>query len=176
MSMKAKDSAWISLAVVCFVFGILSGCNTRHQSANAEKPRGDTQPLFAPVTASLAQQKMCDEQAGKKFRENQSTDNIPESKTIISSYTSHYDPTVNVCYVRVVSTSADKFPIITDVVYDAFGGRIYANYLWINSQNKKAWEVSPATCEIHIPGKPDETCKTSEEFDELTEKYFGVAQ
>ncbi len=174
--MKAKDSAWISLAVVFVVFGILSGCSTRHQAANPEKPRGDTPPLFAPVTASLAQQKMCDEQAGKKFRENQSTDNIPKSKTIITSYTSHYDPAVNVCYIRVTSTSADKFPIITDVVYDAFGGRIYANYLWINSQNKKAWEVSPATCEIHIPGRPDETCKSSEEFDELTEKYFGVAQ
>jgi hypothetical protein len=31
-------------------------------------------------------------------------------------------------------------------------------------------------CEIHIPGRPDEKCKTDAEFDELTEKYFGVAK
>ena len=30
--------------------------------------------------------------------------------------------------------------------------------------------------EIHIPGKPDERCKTDAEFDELTEKYFGVTK
>jgi hypothetical protein len=89
---------------------------------------------------------MGDEQAAKKFREN--------GHGAFDSYTSHYDPTVNLCYVRVNSTSAEKFPIVGDVVYDAFSGRIYANYMWINSQNKKAWEVSPSTCEIRIPGKP----------------------
>lgn len=80
------------------------------------------------------------------------------------------------CYIRVDSISAEKFPVVTEVVYDAFGGRVYANYMWINSQNKKFWEVSPSTCAIHIPGRPDEICKTDAEFDELTEKYFGVAK
>jgi hypothetical protein len=168
MSMKAKNSAWALFAVVCFGLAILLGCDTHSRSVNAAKPAGEVQPLFTPVEASLAQQKMCDEQAAKKFRES--------GHGALDTYTSHYDPTVNVCYIRVNSTSTKKFPIVADVVYDAFGGRIYANYMWINSQNKKFWEVPPSTCEIHIPGKPDEICKTATEFDELTAKYFGVTQ
>ena len=176
MSMKAKGSVWVLFVVTCLGLGILSGCNTHNPSVNSARPAGEAQPLFTPVAASLAQQKMCDEQAGKKFRENENIDNIPKSNANISSYTSHYDPTVNVCYIRVDSLSAEKTPVTTATVYDAFGGRVYASYMWINSQNKKYWEVSPSTCEIHIPGKPDETCKTAAEFDELTEKYFGVTQ
>ena len=165
--MKATDSASVLFAVVCFGLGIPLGCGTRDRPASAAKPAGEAQPLFTPEAASLAQQKMCDEQAGKKFREN--------GPGTYDSYTSHYDPTVNVCYVRVDSLPAGKFPVISDVVYDAFGGRIYANFMWINSRNKPAFEVAPSQCEIHIPGRPDQACKTAEEFDELTEKYFGVA-
>jgi hypothetical protein len=91
------------------------------------------------------------------------------------TYTSHYDPTVNVCYIRVHSLGTNPL-MVTDVVYDAFGGRVYSEYTWINAQNKQAWEVSPTECAIHIPGKPDETCKTSEEFNELAEKYFGATK
>lgn len=163
--MKTQNSAWVLFAVVVSL-GILSGCSTRSRPANAAKPEGEAQPLFTPVAASLPQQKMCDEQAAKKFTEN--------GHGTLDTYTSHYDPTENVCYIRVNSTSAKKFPLITDVVYDAFGGRIYASYMWINSQNKKYWEVAPSTCEIHIPGKPVEKCSSAEEFNELTEKYFGV--
>ena len=43
-------------------------------------------------------------------------------------------------------------------------------------ENKQAWEVSPTECAIHIPGKPDEAYKTSEEFNELAEKYFGATK
>ena len=111
---------------------------------------------------------MCDEQAAKKFSEN--------GHGKYDTYASHYDPTVNVCYIRVDSISAEKFPIVTDVVYDAFGGRVYATYIWANAQNKKYWEVSPTECNIDIPGKPEETCKTDTEFDEMTEKYFGVTK
>lgn len=168
LSVKTKNSALIWFVMIALGFGILFGCEKHSQSVNATKPAIEEQPLYAPVAASLAQQKMCDEQAAKKFSEN--------GHGKYDTYTSHYDPTVNVCYVRVESFSAEKFPVVTDVVYDAFGGRVYANYTWINSHNKKFWEVPPSTCEIHIPGKPDETCKTNAEFDELTEKYFGVAK
>jgi len=174
--MKATNSAWLLLAVVGFGLGILSGCGIRSLSVDTPKPAGGAQPLFTPVAASLVQQKMCDEQAGKKFRENQSVNNIPKSSANISSYTSHYDPNVNVCFVRVNSTSVGKIPVTVSVVYDAFGGRVFANYIWVNSHDKNDSEVPPSTCEIHIPGKPDEKCKTDIEFDELTEKYFGVAQ
>ena len=174
--MKIKNSAWVLFVIVCFGLGILLGCDSHSRTVDAPKPNGKAQPLFTPVAANLAQQKMCDEQATRKFRENENVANIPKSRTSINSYTSHYDPAVNVCYIRVSSTSADKFPVATDVVYDAFGGRIYANYMWVNSQNKKYWDVSPSMCEIHIPGRPIEKRNSAEEFNELTEKYFGVTQ
>ena len=136
MSVKTKNSAWGLFAVVSFGLVILLGCDTHDRSASAAKPASEAQPLFTPVVATLAQQKMCDEQAAKKFSEN--------GHGKYDTYTSHYDPTVNVCYIRVHSVSAEKFPMVTDVVYDAFGGRVYANYMWINSQNKKYWEVSPS--------------------------------
>lgn len=166
--MKTKNSAWGLFAVVGVGLWILLGCDTHKQPANAAKPAGEAQPLFTPVAASLAQQKMCDEQAAKKFSEN--------GHEKYDAYTSHYEPTVNVCYIRVNSTSVKKFPIVTDVVYDAFGGRIYANYMWINSQNKKFWEVPPSKCEIYIPDKPVEKCNSAEEFNKLTGKYFGVTE
>lgn len=172
--MNTRNIAWITIAAVFLGIGTLLGCNKQNHSVAAARP--NAQPLFTPQAATLAQQKMCDEQAAKKFQENESSENFPKSKATISSYTSHYDPTENVCYIRVDSTSAEKFPVVTDVVYDAFGGRIYANYVWVNSQNKKYWEVSPSICEIHIPGKPVEDCNSAEEFDALTEKYFGVTQ
>src|SRR5664280_2603354 len=129
MSMKAKNSSCVLFAVVCFGLGILLGCDTHGRSVNAAKPADEAQPLFTPVVASLAQQRMCAEQAAKKFSEN--------GHGKYDAYTSHYDPKVNVCYIRVNSISAEKFPIVADVVYDAFGGRVYANYLWVNSQNKQ---------------------------------------
>lgn len=166
--MNVKNSVWMLFVVLCFGLGIVLGRNTHSRSVDAAKPIGEAQqPLFTPVAASLTQQKMCDEQAAKKFNEN--------GHGKFDGYTSHYDPAVNVCYIRVDSTGANP-PTVTTIVYDAFGGRVYANYSWINSQNKQFWEVSPSMCEIHIPGKPDETCKTDTQFDELTEKYFGITK
>lgn len=170
MRVKAKDSAWVLPALVLVGLGVLLGCDTHAHSVDAAKPAGETQPLFTPVAATLAQQKMCDEQAGKQFSEDR-----PKSKSYISGYTSHYDPAVNVCYIRLSSTGGNP-PAVVDTVLDAFGGRTYAQYMWINSQNKKYSEVSPFMCEIDIPGKPKEACKSSDEFDELTEKYFGVTR
>ena len=106
---------------------------------NAAKP-ADAQPLFTPEPGTLAQQKMCDEQAAKKFHEDESTA-LHVGSTPLYSYTSHCDPTVNVCYVRVHSFGGTP-PSVSDVVYDAFGGRVYAIYIWVNAQNKKYWEVS----------------------------------
>ena len=160
MSMRGKTSRWVLSAAVSFGVGSLLGCNTHSPSVNAAKP-SDAQPLFTPQAANLPQQKMCDEQAGRKFHE------FGYGKS--DDYTSHYDPTVNVCYIRIHSVGTNP-AMVADVVYDAFGGREYGNYTWMYS------EVAPTTCEIRIPGKPVEKCNSPEEFDRLTEKYFGVAR
>jgi len=163
----------LSFAALSFGFAIVVGCDTRGLSIYPAKPAG-AKPLFKPEAATLEQQKMCDEQAVKKFHDDETTalhiGDKPEY-----SYTSHYDPAVNVCYVRVHTFGANP-PSVTDVVYDAFGGRVFASYIWVNGQNKKFWEVSPSECDIEIPGKPEEKCTSDTEFDELTDKYFGVTK
>jgi hypothetical protein len=168
-----------SLVVVAVL--ILSVCTVACNHSSPTKPGSDAtpkqsetprepQPVFTPHIATLAEQKMCDEQALKRFHE------YTEKNEKFATYTSHYDPSVNVCYVRVNRVTADKFPMDNSNVFDAFEGRMYASYMWMNPQGKKYWEVSPSDCEINIPGKDKIVCKSSDEFSELTEKYFGVAQ
>lgn len=163
----------VSSMVVSFGLGILLGCDTHSRSVNTAKPTdsepvnaakpSETQPPFTPP-ATLAQQKMCDEQSEKKFKEDEfRRANGPTS----NSYFSHYDPTMNVCYILVESLGGSGG---SSMVYDAFGGRVYANYSWAKNAQAKT------KCEIDIPGKPVENCTSGEEFDALTEKYFGVAR
>ena len=175
--MKTKNSAWVLFAVVSLGVGILFGCDNHSRSVNAAKPVGEAQPLFTPVAASLAQQKMCDEQAAKRFHEDVNSDDFGNKKKNppISNYTSHYDPAVNVCYVRIRSVYG-KPAMVSDIVYDGFGGRVYANYAWGEAPGEKLGDDSPSECEINIPGKPAEKCTTATHFDELTEKYFGVTR
>ena len=106
--------------------------------------------------ATLAQQKMCDEQAAKRFEEYEDTED----------YTSHYAPKENICYVRInfQRTSTGK----SALVVDAFEKRTYA--IWVRPESG-----GQVTCLIDIPGKPTIICGTSTEFDQLTEKYFGIA-
>jgi hypothetical protein len=163
--MKAKASARVLFAAVSLGLGILSGCDTHGRSLNAAKPAGEAQSLFTPLAATLTQQKMCDEQAAKKFRE-QTGGSAP-----YSIYTSRYDPSVNVCYVRVYYVMGGKPATVVDTVYDAFGGRVYAAYGWIESHGE-----TPTMCKIFIPGKPVQLCKSTAEYNELVERYFGVAQ
>jgi hypothetical protein len=161
MSVKINNSAWVLFATVSFGLGILSGCDAHNRPANAAKPISEAQPLFTPLAASLAQQKMCDEQAAKKFREQTG------GQITFSRYTSRYDPSVNVCYVRVYYAAGDT---VVDTVYDAFGGRVYAAYGWTGSHGDV-----PTICKIFIPGKPVQLCISTTEFNELVERYFGVA-
>jgi hypothetical protein len=160
--MKTRNSACILFAVICFGIAILLGCDQHSRLLNAAKPVGEVQPLFTPEAASLEQQKMCSEQAAKRFRE-QTGGNITISHDI-----SRYDPSVNVCYVRVYYASGDT---VVDTVYDAFGGRVYASYGLTGSHVDV-----PTMCKIFIPGKPVQFCKSTSEFNELVERYFGVTQ
>ena len=131
--------------------------------------KGDPAPK--PRLATLQQQKMCDEQAKKKFHE----DNPKPNGT--TDYTSHYDARANVCYMMVhyVSTEGGKASVL-DNVYDAFEGRTYASYTWINSEGKKYWEVAPMECWVKPLGQQKQTCKDSAEFEAMVDKNFGIGK
>lgn len=159
-----KISAGVLLAFACFGFGYLWG-NSHEQAARATQPSSkplEARPLFTPQAASLEQQKICNEQAARFFHE------YVGANTATSSHTSHYDPSVNVCYVRVYFVSG-KPALITDTVYDAFAGRVYADFAWTGKLGNE-----PTVCRIRIPNKPVELCNTPKEFDDLVGKYFDV--
>jgi hypothetical protein len=116
---------------------------------------------------------MCDEQARKKFHE----DNPHPGQ--FEYYTSHYDPKTNICYIGVHRTTADKNSVSKSTfIYDAFEGRGYASYNWINinSQGKKYWEVKPMQCFVQPIGKDRISCSSDEEFNTLAETHFGIAE
>lgn len=128
-----------------------------------------------PRLATLAQQKTCAVEARRVFNESYSTD---ADNGLTYKYTSHYDPEANVCYILVqgVGVFKDGVPGESELVFDAIEGRTYAAYTWINSQNKKFWEVTPMQCNVHPRGQDAITCKSSDEFDSLIDKYFGIGR
>jgi hypothetical protein len=161
-------SAFVALA-------LLLSCNSKPESqhANVAPPASD------PPRPTLEQQKMCAEQARKDFDEDQRQyrESFGNTSSQLSDYTSHFDSQKNICYVRIDSTLTNGgVPSTAITVYDAFERRVYASYLWINSQKKKYWEVKPVECEIDPPKETKITCGSSEEFDQLVDKWFGVAK
>jgi hypothetical protein len=119
-----------------------------------------------PRQASLAQQKMCAEQARKIFHEDNPTK--PEH-ALTWQYTSHYEGRTNVCYIMTWEvTLEEKSTNISHAVYDAFEGREYASFIQIG---KDVME-----CEITPPSQDKIVCKTNDEFQHLVEKYFGIAK
>ena len=159
------------VVLVCNLL-LLSCGGSRSQTSPKQVGTSDSLPLFTPHKATLAQQKMCDEQAVKRFNEYTAKENRDKD-----SYTSHYDPTVNVCYVRINQMSVERgMPSNSTIITDAFEGRIYATYIWSNPGRKKYWEVAPMDCQVNVPGKDSVKCTSMDEFDSLTEKYFGIAK
>jgi hypothetical protein len=139
-----------------------------------------------PRLATLAQQKMCADQARKAFNESDASKPINDKKfrrVSPAEYTSHYDAKANVCYIMVHESNIlddakgnanSKIISISKIVYDAFEGRVYANYLWMSEKGKKFWEVAPMECNVKPRGQDEITCKSSEEFDRLVDKHFGI--
>jgi hypothetical protein len=125
--------------------------------------------------APLTQQKMCAEQAHKAFAWSHGSDKEAGNKGW--TYTSHFDASENICYVMEhnVSTTGGN-PATSDVVFDAYESRTYASYIWINTEKKKYWEVPPMECSVKPRGQDEITCKSSEEFEKLIDKYFGIGR
>jgi hypothetical protein len=116
-----------------------------------------------PRLATLAQQKMCAEQARKTFHEN----SHPLRPSFIEwDYTSHYDTKLNQCFLMTADIDDDGVWI--DVV-DAFELREYASFMTLN-------KGIVGDCTINRPGHPHELCNSDEEFYTLVDKYFGIGR
>jgi hypothetical protein len=121
-----------------------------------------------PRPATLAQQKLCADQARKTFDKDYAGQN--------ADFTSHYDPKVNVCYIMVhVYPKAGELTW-SEIVLDAFELRVYANTIWSNPEHKKYWEVVPLECYVKPLGSDKTFCHSANEFETLVEKYFGIGR
>ena len=124
--------------------------------------------------APLTQQKICSEQARRAF--NESYEHHDKSG-VFYEYTSHFDTQANVCYVMVHGYGVYKssgYPMSSDTVFDAIEGRSYASFIWINSKQKQYSEVEPVECSVSPRGQEPIQCKSSDEFERLIDKHFGI--
>jgi hypothetical protein len=126
--------------------------------------------------SSLSEQKVCADQAKKFFMGTEYSDD--SKHPIKNEFTSHYDASKKICYVRIdYNTRADpKETMITSYVFDAFEGRNVASYNWISQTGKKYWEVKPIECSVKPAGGEKIYCKTTQEFEDAVEKYFGLGE
>ena len=87
---------------------------------------------WAQKSATPSQQKVCDAQASKVYHEGRRLNgHLKEDSSGMNGYTSHFDPSTNVCYVWVhFGQFKDNTVTFADTISDAFEGRIYASYLW----------------------------------------------
>jgi len=118
--------------------------------------------------ATLAQQKLCADQAKKFYNE-------PEFKSKdFTEYTSHYDPKMNVCYVVIRSdlnrNDKDNWTLAYSI-FDAFEGtsRGHLQMKLVGVNNK------PYVCSVRSIGQKDDVyCNTEDEFFDPTKKHFGI--
>jgi hypothetical protein len=121
---------------------------------------------------------MCADQAKKAFADTD-TSSTKDFYYTRYDYVSHYDPKANVCYIMTTSysfmRSTGSRPLAY-LVFDAFEGRVYANFIRIAQKGKADYEAKPMECSIKPHGQKEITCKDSDEFEALVEKNFGIAQ
>jgi len=123
-------------------------------------------PKSEPRQATLAQQKMCADQAKKFYNE-------PDFKSKdFTEYTSHYDPRMNVCYVMIRSDLHIGKHSVAFQIFDAFEGTERA-HMQMQVEGPIS-EQQPYACSVKPIGQKEIYCKTEEEFDNLIKKHFGM--
>jgi hypothetical protein len=132
----------------------------------------------AQKNASLNEQKKCDAQASKVYHEGRALEgHHGEDATGMNGYTSHFDSATNICYVWVRWAKVDKQGgTFADTISDAFEGRVYASYMWMNLEGKKFWEVKPTECWVKPRKQEKMSCESEDAFASLVDKYFGIGR
>ena len=127
---------------------------------------GQTPFKSEPRQATLAQQKMCADQAKKFFNE-------PEFKSKdFTEYTSHYDVKMNVCYVMIRSDLHIGKHSVVFQIFDAFEG-VERGHMQERVEGPIG-NQQPFVCSVTPNGQKKIYCKTEEEFHDLIKKYFGI--
>jgi hypothetical protein len=128
--------------------------------------------MAQPQTPSLQEQAICAKQAKIAFQEWNASGK-KDLKPINDDYQSHYNKKLDKCFVSIETTDlVGKQSVTTAVLLDAFERRLFAQYGWSSEENKKYWEVAPATCDLIPTPREQTTCSSKEEFDAFVAKYM----
>lgn len=122
-----------------------------------------------PTAASLDLQEKCSKQARLQFN------NDGWGSVKLAFFTNHYNEKLNKCFIWVTATTFDKSTGRTgnsQYLEDAFEGKVFGNYIWIEDKVKKYWEVPPIECDMILQTGEKKICASSDEFEELANNYM----
>jgi len=155
------------VVLLAMTVGVLAGI-IHSQSVKISALQNRTAEVKTPPpTASMELQSQCAKQAAIAFKQSGwSTEKLADS-------TNHYNTRLGKCFVEITNTTIENgHPGHSAIVSDAFEGKVYGSYEWINVTNKQFWEVPPTECEVTVPTGETKYCKSSEEFEDLTKIYM----
>jgi hypothetical protein len=119
--------------------------------------------------ASIEMQQKCAQQSKAEFNRS------GFDKDDTANFTNHYNAKLNKCFVEMFSMKSHRTPYVPTVyrsVSDAFEGKTYGEYMWINDLGKKYWEVKPFVCKVTLLSGEDKYCESDREFEELIKVYM----
>ncbi len=124
--------------------------------------------------APLSEQRMCAAQAKKFYNES----DFPNAKHATKNeFTSHYDAANLICYVRINLTTVENGTVtVASYIFDAFENRAFAAYTWLSVKGKKFWEVKPMECNVKPINGKKIVCESTEEFEDMVDKFFGLGE
>lgn len=153
------------------LFAGLIGCSAAPKTEPKTGPTTDSQV----EGASVAEQKMCSEQAKKNFNDSAFSDDKS------ATYTNHYNSKTKTCYEEIATRSqllphAQAPSSYNLLVLDAFENRTYGEFsITYSGMVGTEWRPERVnTCRTMPRGQNQIDCKTTEEFDALVLRYFGT--
>src|SRR5450759_845176 len=142
-----------------------TGCN-QDKRARLEKENKELAATLESVakTTNLDMQAKCAQQARAEFKAQ------GWEKESMAGFTNHYNVKVNKCFVEITNSGSSRqpyVPTINRILFDAFEGKVYGEYMWVNSKGKKYWEVAPFICKVTSLSGEEIICNSTEQFDSL---------
>jgi hypothetical protein len=137
------------------------------------EPPKEIQSEKTHAKATLAEQKMCSEQADQIIHNRIISGNDQGLYTYDG--VSHYDASTGICYMEISRHRRDQYAeeTIRDI-QDAFGGGGVGYFGQIIAATYRDFPHKPFSCKIYPPGQPEIKCTSEEEFNDLALKYFGI--
>jgi hypothetical protein len=147
-----------------------TGCNP-DRIARLEKENKELAAKLdaALKTANLELQQKCAQQSSVEFK-GQGWERDP-----MTNITNHYNAKVNKCFIKVTSINSHEQPhvlTVTKTVMDAFEGKVYGEYMWINNRGKQDSLVEPAECRVTSLSGEETVCNSIEEFESWAKQFM----